>query len=91
MGLFLQRFLMHAGREIIFEAEDAAQHEAAIFLLGSAFGILLHQRGHFVLHASAIVVRGQAVLLCGPSGCGKSTLAAALVDRGYSFVNDDVC
>jgi hypothetical protein len=60
-------------------------------MLGSAFGILLHQRGHLVLHASAVAVGSGVVIFCGPSRAGKSTLAAALVRQGYPFITDDVC
>ena len=86
------RFLLRAGRDIAFELEDAtARDEIAIFLTGTVFGILLHQREHVVLHASAVRVGGKAVLFCGPSGAGKSTIAAALGQRGYPLLNDDVC
>ncbi|MEI9994409.1 MAG: hypothetical protein WDM91_07430 [Rhizomicrobium sp.] len=86
------RFLIAQGREILFETEGGtSEADAAIFLLGSAFGILLHQRGQMVLHASAVSVSGKAVLFCGPSGAGKSTIAAALGARGFAHVNDDVC
>ena len=44
-----------------------------------------------MLHASAVHVNGKAVLFCGPSGAGKSTLAAALAQRGYPLVTDDLC
>jgi len=30
-------------------------------------------------------------LFCGPSGAGKSTLAAALAQRGFPSVSDDLC
>jgi len=86
------RFLMRDGRSIDVELETGATIEdAAPFLAGTAFGVLLHQRKLVLLHASAICVEGAAVLFCGPSGAGKSTLAAALDQRGYPFVTDDFC
>ncbi len=88
----IARFLLTDGREIVFApASDAAIADIPIFVLGTVFGILLHQREQVVLHASAVRVNGKAVLFCGGSGAGKSTLAAALAQRGYPLVNDDVC
>src|SRR4029077_3720770 len=88
----IARFLLTAGRNILFQAEGATPLEdVAAFLVGTVFGILLHQRKHVALHASAVQVRDKAVLFCGPSGAGKSTLAAALVQRGYPLVTDDLC
>ena len=86
------RFLLSGGREIIFEA-TAGVHasDVSIFIVGPVFGILLHQRGEIVLHASAVQVNGKAVLFCGSSGTGKSTLAAALAQRGFPLVADDLC
>jgi hypothetical protein len=86
------RFLLSDGRDIVFEAEPGADPaDIPIFILGTAFGILLHQRGQIVLHASAVRVNDRAVLFCGPSGAGKSTLAAVLARRGFPLVTDDVC
>jgi hypothetical protein len=86
------RFLLTEGREIAFEPEpEADESDIPIFIVGSAFGILLHQREQVVLHASAVRVNGRAVLFCGSSGMGKSTLAAALAQRGYPLMTDDVC
>jgi hypothetical protein len=88
----IARFLISEGREIQFEAEPVADpRDIPLFLLGSAFGILLHQRREIVLHASAVRVNDKAVLFCGPSGAGKSTLAAALAQRGYPVMTDDFC
>ena len=59
-------------------------------ILGSAWGALLHQRGSIPFHA-AIVSGGQgAIAFCGPAGSGKSSAIAALLDRGYGLVSDDL-
>jgi hypothetical protein len=88
----LARFLLTRGREITYEPlPGVPREELAIFVLGTVFGILLHQRDQITLHASAVLVGGKAVLFCGPSGAGKSTMAAALGQRGYPLITDDVC
>ena len=86
------RFLLKNGDQIIFAPEsEASAEDIPIFLLGTVFGILLHQREQIVLHASAVEVNGKAVAFCGYSGAGKSTLAAALAHCGYRLIADDVC
>lgn len=86
------RFLLKQGREIVYQSEPGSDPaDTPVFILGTVFGILLHQREQIVLHASAVHINGKAVLFCGPSGSGKSTLAAALSKRGYPLVTDDVC
>jgi HPr serine kinase-like protein len=88
----IARFLLNDGGEIVVAAEsEAGDADIPVFILGTVFGILLHQRQQIVLHASAVRVNGKAVLFCGSSGAGKSTLAAALAQRGYPLVTDDVC
>ncbi|MFZ0846540.1 MAG: hypothetical protein WAM62_12175 [Pseudolabrys sp.] len=86
------RFLLTGGRDVAFEPEVGADSaDCAVYLLGTVFGMLLHQRGQIVLHASAVAVDGKAILFCGRSGLGKSTLAAALSVRGYPLISDDIC
>jgi len=88
----IARFLLRNGDEILFAPETGeSEADIPIFILGTVFGILLHQREQIVLHASTVRVNGKAVLFCGPSGAGKSTLAAALAQRGYPLVTDDFC
>lgn len=88
----LARLLIHGGREISYQLESgASEANLPLFLTGSALGAILHQRGEYVLHASAIEVDGGAVVFCGQSGAGKSSLVAALCAAGYPLVTDDVC
>lgn len=88
----IARFMLTGGRDIVFAPEsDADPGDVPIFIVGTVFGILLHQREQIVLHASAVEVNGKAIVFCGHSGAGKSTLAAALTHRGYPVVADDVC
>lgn len=88
----IARYRIEGGREILVEARPGVSEEAIrLYLLGSALGILLHQRGLLVLHANAIVIDGAAVLFMGPSGAGKSTLAAWCAARGYPVLTDDIC
>jgi hypothetical protein len=88
----LARFRIEAGRDISVEIESGTtDHDVSGFVLGSAFGILLHQRHALVLHGAAVARDGRALVICGESGAGKSTLAAALCGEGYAFVADDIC
>lgn len=88
----LVRFTVVGGTEILVEAEaDAPARNVRLYLLGSAFGALLHQRGLLPLHANVIDLGGRAVAFMGASGAGKSTLAAWFGARGYRILADDVC
>ena len=85
-------YWVRGGREIVIEPlESTGTEDIRLFLLGSAFGALLHQRGLPPFHGSAVAMGGRAVLFVGPSTAGKSTLAAELCRRGHSLLADDVC
>lgn len=86
------RYLISAGREIVVDpAPGSSERNVRLFLLGSAFGALLHQRGLLPLHANAIEIDGRAFAFSGHSGAGKSTMAAWFHDRGHRILSDDVC
>ena len=95
-GCFLRRapggarFLVTGGRDILVEPRGSSDHEVGLFLTGSVFGALLQQRGKATFHAGAVETRAGAVLFTGGSGSGKSSLLAALVERGYAMLADDV-
>lgn len=86
------RFLMRDGQEILVDpVPGVSERRLLLFLLGSALGILAHQRGLVPLHANTVVANGGAYAYCGPSGAGKSTLAAHFQKSGYELLCDDVC
>jgi hypothetical protein len=88
----LARFLITGGHSIAVEiGPGVTDRDVASFVLGSAFGILMHMRGALVLHGAAVAKGGRAIAICGASGAGKSTLAAALYRDGCAFVTDDIC
>lgn len=64
--------------------------DATTYLLGPVMGLVLRLRGLTCLHASAVVVNGQAIALVGASGAGKSTTAAAFAKAGYKVLADDI-
>jgi hypothetical protein len=70
--------------------EGVEMSEVRIFVLSSMLGALAHMQGFLPLHASGVVVNGKAILFCGKSGLGKSTLCAALYQKGYDFVTDNL-
>ena len=85
------RYQIEQGATILVEpAVEAAPGDVRVWLLGTALGVLLHQRGLLPLHVSAVAVDGAAFAFCGHSGAGKSTLAAALHRRGLPLLTDDV-
>jgi len=88
----IAKYLILNGDTIIIERQPETDDDSVrLFLLGSAMGALLHQRGLLVLHANAIVVDSGAVLFMGESGVGKSTTAAAFNQKGYPIAADDIC
>lgn len=86
------RFLVRNGREMIVEpCPVAPDGDVRAYLLGSAMGALLQQRGLLPLHASAVAVGGRAVAFIAPAGSGKSTIAMHLQHRGHRVICDDIC
>lgn len=86
------RFLIRGGREMIVEpGTKVSPRNLRLYLLGSAFAAILHQRGLLPLHANAVIVEGRAIAFMGHPGAGKSTLAAWFHDRGFDVLADDVC
>lgn len=84
-------FHVRDGRTIVIEpAPNADDRALRLGIVGSLMGVILTQRGRFVLHASTVDIGGHAVAFFGPSGRGKSTLTAAFTRAGHPLVADDI-
>ena len=87
------QFLVSANGRVIELLSHPAHYtggDIAIYALGIVTAIALHLQRAVLLHASAVVLAGKAVLFAGPSGSGKSTIAAILHREGYTVLADDV-
>ncbi len=85
-------YLVEEGARIsIVPLVGASQEQLRLFLLGSAMGALLYQRGLFPLHGSAVETSWGAMIFVGAQGAGKSTLASEFHRQGYRVLSDDVC
>jgi hypothetical protein len=72
------------------DSDDIEPQLLNLYILSEALGIILYQRGLFLLHASAIKIGEQVVIFAGTPGAGKSTTAAAFAQYGYTVLADDM-
>jgi hypothetical protein len=83
---------IRGGREIVVRpAAGAAAEIVRLFVLGSAWGVLLHQRDALAMHSAVVDAGGGALAFCGPPSAGKSSTAVWLARRGFPLVCDDLC
>jgi hypothetical protein len=61
-----------------------------VYLLGHALSFALIKQGYEPLHATSIVIDGNAIAFLGSSGFGKSSLAAAFLAVGHRLLTDDM-
>lgn len=85
-------FRIEGGNSICWEKHDDSiqGNDIRTFLLGSAIGALLIQRGFTVFHGNALEKNGKAVVCLGHSGVGKSTIAYSLMKQGWNLISDDL-
>ena len=75
--------------EAVYEGRSAG--EAADILLAETSRCLAeNNRDGLVLHAAAVGWKGRCLLLPGKTGAGKTTLTAWLVNRGFSYLTDEL-
>ena len=85
-------FRINNGNQIAWQraGECVSNQDLRTFLLGSAVGAVLIERGMLVLHGNALERDGKAIVCLGHSGAGKSTLAYALMHQGWRLLADDL-
>jgi hypothetical protein len=79
------------GNEVEYVPVPGSSKEALeLYLNGSVYGAILHQRQILPLHGSSIIENNTGVIICGDSGAGKSSLAVAFCLEGSEFMTDDI-
>jgi hypothetical protein len=83
--------LVSGGERIVIEPlPDGDLDAIRQLVLGWALGGIFHQRGMLPLHASALCDGKGCFIFCAASGVGKSTLAAAFLNEGFTYLDDNV-
>lgn len=57
---------------------------------GMNWCVTAHAHQYLLVHAAVVEQQGRAVILPAPPGSGKSTLCAALVNRGWRLLSDEL-
>ena len=74
----------------VYPYEGFNQQALELYMNGSVYGAILHQRKIIPLHGSCFIYGGKGIMVCGESGVGKSSLTAAFCLEGSEFLTDDV-
>ncbi len=85
------RYFVRNGNEILIQPIERSDPDSVrLFLIGSAFGAILHQKCLLPLHGSSFNYKGKGIVICGASGAGKSSVVAAFCQKEGIFINDDI-
>lgn len=70
--------------------DPTLEYMVDVLLLGHVMACYLEQQGLLAMHAGALVVGEQAVLLAGDKGAGKSSMVSSMVAAGFPLMADDI-
>jgi hypothetical protein len=83
-------FMAVDGNLLIVSPLTGDENLLSLFTVSEALGLILFQRGYFLLHASSVKVGDEAWCFMGNPGAGKSTTAAAFIKAGCELLSDDL-
>jgi len=83
-------FKAFGGRELVVSPVALEANVISLFTVSEALGLILFQKGYFLLHASAVEVADEAWCFMGMPGAGKSSTAAAFIKAGCKLLSDDL-
>lgn len=86
----LLSFLALNGNQLILETTETDEDTVSLFTLSEALGLILFQKGYFLLHGSAIQIDRKGVVFLGQPGAGKSTTVAAFAQKETKVLCDDL-
>jgi hypothetical protein len=79
------------GQRITHRRVNASSFESfQVYMLGQALSFALVKQRFEPLHATAVVVDGQAIAFLGNNAFGKSSLAACFLEAGDQMLTDDL-
>ncbi len=83
-------FVARHGNELIVDTAQTDDQVLSLFTLSEALGLILFQKGYFLLHGSAVRLSDGGVVFLGEPGAGKSTTVAAFAAKGAGVISDDM-
>ena len=89
----IAKFFITNGKQIFISKTSenySIEEPIRTYLLGSAIGALLIQRGILLFHGNSLEKNGKAIICLGDSGVGKSTIAYQLMKNGWNLISDDL-
>lgn len=86
----LVSFMALKGKELLVDTTQTDEDLVSLFTLSEALGLVLFQKGYFLLHGSAVRIGDKGVVFLGEPGAGKSTTIAACAQKGHTVISDDM-
>lgn len=83
-------FSASGGNELVVSPVASEANIISLFTVSEALGLILFQKGYFLLHASSVAVGDEAWCFMGMPGAGKSSTAAAFIKAGCRLLSDDL-